>query len=295
MRITVVCGLLGAGKTTFIQHFLKGAANKTVVLVNDFGKAGIDGEIISADGIESVELPSGCVCCTLKFDLITTIQKIINEFGPGHLVIEPSGVASVSGILEALGVLDLKQITVVGIVDATEFTELYESGMFGSFFEDQIKNSDVLLINKIDLVDERLVGKTAAVIEQLNPGALVYRTIKAGMDVPLPGVRREAVFKAEEPFHCRFDTVSIPLKDAADSAVIRKLFDDMGQGIYGEVVRAKALIRTDKGPYRFDLSYGKVDGIPFDAPVANGRLVVIGEGLKKDSIARYVGVPDRFL
>ncbi len=135
MKTTVVCGLLGAGKTTFIRNFLKHESVKTVVLVNDFGTAGIDGEIFSAGGLESVELPSGCVCCTLKFDLITTIKKIIRKFVPEHLVIEPSGVASPSGVLEALESTGIKVVTVVGIIDAVEFTELLKSGMYGSFFE----------------------------------------------------------------------------------------------------------------------------------------------------------------
>ena len=72
MKTTIVCGLLGSGKTTFIRSFVKHRHERTVVLVNDFGAVGIDGEVFSAGGIESVELPSGCVCCTLKFGLITT-------------------------------------------------------------------------------------------------------------------------------------------------------------------------------------------------------------------------------
>ncbi len=295
MKVTVVCGLLGAGKTTFIQHFLKGAGERTVVLVNDFGKAGIDGEIISVKGIESVELPSGCVCCSLKFDLITTIQRVIKDFSPEHLIIEPSGVASVSGVLEALEILNLKHIAVVGIVDAVEFLEFYESGMFGSYFEDQIRNSDVLLINKTDLVDEQMADKTAAAIEQLNPGALVYRTVKAGMDFPLPEAREMALFKAGEPFHCRFDTLSIPLKGATEISKVQKLFDDMCRGVCGKVIRAKALVQTDKGPYRFDLSSGRVDSAPFDTPVAKSRIVIIGEVLKKDSIAKYIGAANLLL
>jgi G3E family GTPase len=65
MQTTVVCGQLGSGKTTFIQNILRHANARTVVLVNDFGKLGIDGEIISSAGIDTIELPSGCVCCTL--------------------------------------------------------------------------------------------------------------------------------------------------------------------------------------------------------------------------------------
>lgn len=69
MKTTVVCGVLGAGKTTFLKNILKHGYRNTVVLVNDFGSAGIDGDILSADGIDTIELPSGCICCTLRFDL----------------------------------------------------------------------------------------------------------------------------------------------------------------------------------------------------------------------------------
>jgi G3E family GTPase len=154
MKTTVVCGLLGSGKTTFIRGFVRGASGKTVVLVNDFGAAGIDGEVFSADGIRSVELPSGCVCCTLRFDLITTVRKIVREFSPDHLVIEPSGVASPSGVLEALEGAGIDRTDVIGNVDATEFTGLYDSGMYGRFFKDQIALADVVLVNKTDLADE---------------------------------------------------------------------------------------------------------------------------------------------
>lgn len=131
MRTTIVRGLLGAWKTTFIQQFIRDAREKTVVLVNDFGQTGIDGEIFSAAGVESIELPSGCVCCTLKFDLITTIQKVIKTLSPGHLVIEPSGIVSPSGVLEVLDTLKISPITVVVIVDATELIEFYDTHRCG--------------------------------------------------------------------------------------------------------------------------------------------------------------------
>jgi G3E family GTPase len=282
MKTTIVCGLLGAGKTTFIQRLVQRAAEKTVVLVNDFGEAGIDGEIFSAGGIESIELPSGCVCCTLKFDLITTIQKVIETLSPEHLVIEPSGVASPSGVLEILEILKINPVTVVGIVDATEFVEFHAAGMYGSFFEDQILNSDVVLVNKTDLVDE---GKTAAavsLVESINPRAITFRAVNAVMDELLPAAPgNPRIIKRSIP-HFAFETLSISIENVREFTFYERFFEEIARGIYGDVVRAKALAETDKGPFRFDLSYGRIDKTPFVRRVAENRIVIIGGGLKKD-------------
>lgn len=283
MKTTVVCGLLGSGKTTFIQNFLRDNTQRAVVLVNDFGKAGIDGEIFSADGVEAIELPSGCVCCTLKFDLITTIQKIIREFSPEHLVIEPSGVAAPSGILEVLDSLKITGVTVVGLVDATEFLELHDEGMFGSFFLDQILNSDIILVNKADLADLGIVQRTLELVEGMNPAAVAVAAVRAVLDIPLPAPAARQLVRTGG--HLRFDTVSVRIGSALVFGDVSSLFSELTGGRFGDVVRAKALVQTSDGPYRFDLSFGKVDAAAFSQPVTEGRLVVIGSGLDKEGIA----------
>ena len=296
MKTTVVSGLLGSGKTTFIKNFVQGTTGKTVVLVNDFGKAGIDGEIFSAGGIESVELPSGCVCCTLKFDLITTIQRIMKQFSPEHLLIEPSGVASPSGVLEALESAGTGPASVIGIIDATEFTELYGSGMYGSFFQDQVVNSDVILVNKIDIADEPTITAAERLIGSINPRAIQFRTVNAEINELLPyhtltsreraGVRR-SVHSAKHA-HFRFETLSFKLADRIALLLMQTFFDDLSRGKYGRVVRAKALVGTTEGPYRFDSTFGKVDMVRFEKSIEESRLVVIGEGLDGDGITEFV-------
>lgn len=285
MKTTVVCGLLGAGKTTFIRNFAQGAKERTVVLVNDFGKAGIDGEIFSAGGIESVELPSGCVCCTLKFDLITSIQRIVKQFSPEHLLIEPSGVASPSGVLEALESAGVGKATVIGIVDATEFAELYESGMYGSFFKDQIANSDVILVNKTDLANEHSIVATERMISSINPRAILFRTVNAKIDAPLPDAPLQRTIVPGN-CHFHFDTLSVRITCAPAVGVITSFFDDLATGRYGSVVRAKALVNTTEGPYRLDCTYGIVDVARFEKDITDSRLVVIGKGLDKESLSR---------
>ena len=282
MHTTIVCGMLGSGKTSFIQQAVESTPGKTVVLVNDFGKVGIDGEIFSAGGIESIELPSGCVCCTLKFDLITTLQKITETLIPEHLFIEPSGVASPSAVLEALDLVNISPVTVVGIIDATEFLELYESRMFGNFFEDQIVNSDIILVNKTDLVEEPTISRTVHILEGMNPGGVILPTVKASLRGSMPeGSRSESPVRKFET-HIHLDTVSLSIGKTETLLFYKSLFAEMVEGTYGNVVRAKALVQTDEGPFRLDISSGRLDCVPFDREVTHSRLVVIGKGLKRE-------------
>jgi G3E family GTPase len=289
MKTTVVSGMLGSGKTTFIGNLLRDARERAVVLVNDFGALGIDGEVFSAGGIEAVELPSGCVCCTLKFDLITTVERVLRAFAPEHLVVEPSGVASPSGVLEALASARVGPVTVVGLVDATEFLELRRAEMFGSFFLDQVVNADVILVNKTDLAGEALSAETAAAIEEINPRALVLRTVQAGLEGPLPRADRTAAALPAGHAHFHFETISLRLAAGVPVERVRRLLRDLGEGRHGKVVRAKALLATDEGPWRFDLAFGNLADAPFPRPVAESRMVVIGEGLDAAAISR--GLP----
>jgi len=289
MRTTVVCGMLGSGKTTFIKNYVKDSEEKVVVLVNDFGQAGIDGEIFSAGGIEAIELPSGCICCTLKFDLMTTLRKIRDTLTPDHLMIEPSGVASPSCVLESLDALGMKPVSVIGIVDATEFVEFHESGMYGAFFEDQIVNSDVVLVNKTDLVDIEMTEKTVRLIETMNSLAVIFKTVNASVQGELPDIRREQPRAGYQTPHFHFDTASYKWKGAVGSTQIRNIFEEMALGKYGNILRAKALVQTGEGTYRLDLSYGHIDSVPFEKAISENRIVIIGKELKKEILDADLG------
>jgi G3E family GTPase len=289
MKTTIVSGMLGAGKTSFIRHLLRKTDERVVVLVNDFGQAGIDGEIFSADGIETVELPSGCVCCSLKFDLMTTLARTVETFSPDHIVIEPSGVAAPSGVIEALFDAGIRQATVVSVVDATEFAELHALGMYDSHLKDQIVNADVVLVNKTDIADAGQADLAVRIVEDVNPHALVFRTVHAALNEPLPDPAPvyNTIARAEAPRH--LDALSIRPSGDPAPAEIERLFTDMLSGRYGDVVRAKALIQTADGPFRFDLASGRVDSSRFGRAVLENRVVVIGSGLKKEALASAVG------
>ncbi|RJQ44074.1 MAG: GTP-binding protein [Nitrospiraceae bacterium] len=287
MKTTIVCGVLGAGKTTFLNSILKQEKGKAVVLVNDFGSAGIDGEIISVGGIDTIELPSGCVCCTLRFDLITAIRKIQEQFRPDHLFIEPSGVASPSAVIDVLDTLGIQPVTVVGIVDATEFIEAYETDMYGWFFKSQVTRSDIILINKTDLVDEQRTSEIIGIVEMLNPNAVIVPAVNAELDAGLLRHDMRTPNKEGAQGHAfQAETITVLLKGIQRFDFLKAFFERMLSGEYGMLMRAKALVQTDRGPYRFDLASKQVAFEIFGKEVENSRLVVIGNDLKEEKIRK---------
>ncbi len=290
MKTTIVCGVLGAGKTTFLKNILKLSDEKTVVLVNDFGSAGIDGEVLSAGGIETIELKSGCVCCSLRFDLIATIEKVMKQLHPDRLFIEPSGVASPGGILEVLNTLKIQPVTVVGIVDATEFIDAYEAEMYGWFFKSQVTWSDIILVNKTDLADEQKTEKTIHLIESLNQNAVIVPTVNAVLNENL--LQYETKLRQDISDHghvLQFETVTVKLDKQPGIEHLKEVFEKLADRKYGNVVRAKALVQTDQGPYRFDLASKQVNISLFDRKINNSRLVIIGTGLEENKIKELIG------
>ncbi len=253
--------------------------------MNDFGGLGIDGDVIKNDGIESIELPSGCVCCTLRYDLLETLKNIQQEFSPERLYIEPSGVASPGGILEALAEAGMFAPTVVTIVDATEFLELHQGEFYGRFFTEQIEQADLILANKADLVEEDLLRKTVQTVEAINPRAVVTPAVQGipenfvAEPRPVPGKSLPSAGHT-----LSFHTASYVLDRTVSTAALRHIFDELRTGTYGSITRAKALVQTDAGPYRADLSAGRVDMAAFGSAVNSSRVVVIGETLDRQAL-----------
>ena len=180
MIVDVAFGFLGSGKTTFIANVMRewGREEKIVVLVNEFGDVGIDGELLSTLGSDVVEMPSGCICCTLQSDFRNQIVEIHSTFHPDRIIIEPSGVATISTIDWILRAQTLEpvidKINKVLIVDATGFKSLYKANR--SFVEAQVENAHLVVLNKCDRVDKRTAMLTQSAISSINPDVMVLST-----------------------------------------------------------------------------------------------------------------------
>jgi G3E family GTPase len=186
MIVDVAFGFLGSGKTTFITQVLKawGADEKIVVLVNEFGEVGIDGELLASRGGDVVEMPSGCICCTLQTDFRTQLLDISRSIEPERVIIEPTGVATIGQIEEILASQLFEQVIdelhKILVIDATGFMELYRANR--SFVESQVESAHIVLLNKCDLVDKKKAMLTRSAVAGINPEIAILKTVFGAVD-----------------------------------------------------------------------------------------------------------------
>lgn len=186
MIVDIVFGFLGSGKTTFIIRALEkwGTEEKIVVLVNEFGDVGIDGDLLTGQGGDVVELPSGCICCTLQTDFRSQMLEISRTINPARVIIEPTGVATIAqirSIVEAqLFEKTIEKINNILIADATGFMNLYKANRH--FVESQVKNARLALLNKCDRVDKRKAMVIQGAILAINPDLTVLLTEFGAVD-----------------------------------------------------------------------------------------------------------------
>lgn len=180
--VEIVAGFLGAGKTTFMRRRLDMLGSvpaelreKTVVLVNDFSTVGIDGSLLRGQGADVVELPNGCICCTLKNDLASQLEEVVGKFAPDRVLIEPSGVAdlaSLIGVLERPAIAPFKRsLTVVTMIDASAFLGDYAE--MQGHFSAQARLASLLIVNKTDLVSAAERDTVEETLQRLNPDARI--------------------------------------------------------------------------------------------------------------------------
>ncbi|AKB80247.1 Putative metal chaperone, involved in Zn homeostasis, GTPase of COG0523 family [Methanosarcina horonobensis HB-1 = JCM 15518] len=203
MKVMIIGGFLGSGKTTAIQRIsrqLSDAGKRTAIIVNEIGEIGLDGETLKSPGIMTQELTSGCICCTLKISMQYTLQTLEEEFKPDIVIIEPTGIAFPGQIREEIEVMGLSELSFAPVVT------LVDPGRFGTeakeiprFIETQVKEAEILGINKVDVAPAEIVMATEQMLAELNPEARVLKfSAKVGdeqfkdlfIHLALPGIEK---------------------------------------------------------------------------------------------------------
>lgn len=181
VKINVISGFLGAGKTTLIKKLLTGSLKneKVVLLENEYGDVGIDGSFLKDVGIQVSELNAGCICCTLSGDFQTAIDQLIDQYHPDRILVEPTGVGKLSDILSAVEAAKARhEDIVVGgsatVVDAGK-CRMYMKN-FGEFFLDQVKSASTIIFSRTQNLSAERVEKSRALVAEQHADARIITT-----------------------------------------------------------------------------------------------------------------------
>ena len=180
MKIDVISGFLGAGKTTFIKKLVEEAFKdeKIVLIENEFGEVGIDGGFLKDAGIEITEMNSGCICCSLVGDFDRNLKDVAKRFSPDRIIIEPSGVGKLSdvsaSIVNVSKEMPMEINALITVVNAKKAKKQMKA--FGEFFNNQIEFANTVVLSRTQEISEEKISECAELIRQKNKNAAIITT-----------------------------------------------------------------------------------------------------------------------
>lgn len=254
--VVLISGFLGTGKTTLLNHLLSQCdGRRAVALVNDFGAINLDAElVVHVDG-DVLKLSNGCVCCTIRGDLIdASLRALKHVERPDLLIVETSGVSDAMAVANTFLLPELREVlavsAVLGLVDAANFADL--GGEMAALAHAQLSAADIIVINKIDLVGSNALARIRTLIHRMVPDARIVETFHGGMPVglvfdeailPTPDTPGKRYFGRGALHHslasCHWECAQ-PLS----LTKLRDAFDDLSSRVY----RAKGIVYLDDLP-----------------------------------------------
>ena len=302
MRILVVSGFLGAGKTTFIKELARRTREDFSVMENEYGQVGIDGQLraekeMPESGEEDAgklniwELTEGCICCSMKSDFASSILTIANTIDPEYLIVEPTGVGMLSNVMNNIRLIQYERISLLSpitILDGNSFERYCRE--FPDIYRDQIASAGCVLVSKMEGADRQTLEQLEQSIRQINPDAEIFTThysanpnswwesllsCPADPTQKLPG-------KAETP-----DLQNLGLTEVSLPSGNHLLLFLQGvvAGVFGDICRAKGYLPVGSGEQTAWLRFDVVDhnySITGIEAMPDSRAVLIGKGLKKN-------------
>jgi len=184
-KIDIFSGFLGAGKTTLIKKLIQEAyaGEKLVLIENEFGEIGIDGGFLQEAGVAITEMNSGCICCSLVGDFSEALKKVLVEFAPDRVLIEPSGVGKLSDVIRAVENVDCDTMQLnsfTTVVDAKK-AKMYMKN-FGEFFNDQVSHAATIILSHTDGMDADKLAAVTALLREHNHEAVIVTTPWSQLD-----------------------------------------------------------------------------------------------------------------
>ena len=201
-KIDIFSGFLGAGKTTLIKKLIKEAfaGEKLVLIENEFGEIGVDGGFMREAGIEVTEMSQGCICCSLVGDFKSALKKVIDQYAPERILIEPSGVGKLSDVIRAvrnIGVDGIELNSFTTIVDAKR-AKMYMKN-FGEFWTDQVEHANSIILSRTQDIDDAKLAEVVEMLRQHNADATLITTPwdELSGEIILSAMKKKNTLKAE--------------------------------------------------------------------------------------------------
>lgn len=297
--VQLVTGFLGAGKTTYMNRLLEATDERLLVIVNELGSVNIDEQLIVNMDQEQIELSNGCICCSIQSDLSKTFYQLASKDTFDRIVIETTGVADPAPIIQTIYYDDylrtrFKLTAILTVVDASQLDrELFIEGIH------QIAYADVILLNKIDLVDTATLEQAHERIKALNPTVRVIETVEtvgdydltentfqlSRIDEQLLG-QLTAGHSSVSSLRAITLTTDIPLKRERVTQYVREVLMHYEDDVY----RLKAIVRLNGESSKFVVqATNQLMGATFaNEPSDDSRSVFvwIGKNLDRDALAR---------
>jgi G3E family GTPase len=313
--VTVLTGFLGSGKTTLLNHLLaQEGAEGTAVIVNEFGEVGIDGQLVVGVDEDIVEINNGCICCTVRADLVTTIERLLaRPKRVRRILIETTGLADPAPVIQSFILderlrADTELDALVTVVDARHnplwlaMGEEAEAAGGESIAREQIAFADLLLLNKIDLVDEDALAACELVLRRLNPLARIQRVqdgaipTKEVLDIRAFDLKNalsiepELLSDLEHEHDDAITSVAIRVEYDLDPSVFFRWLNRFVQASGSDIFRIKGIVpvRNEARRYVFHGVHMTLDGRPGrpwrPGEPRRGEIVFIGRKLDRAEI-----------
>jgi len=275
--ITLITGPLGSGKTTLLRHILGTYPAKIAIVMNEFGEIAIDTKVIEGKNVRIAELGGGCVCCSLLGEFEAALNEIIEKIAPDSIIVETTGLAEpealVFNIQEALPQCRLDGV--VSVIDADMLVRFPELGHTTRL---QIEAADILLLNKIDLIESVQIEPLETKLREINPAAAIVRTERCRVDPELLlGIGRER--KITRPKH-RHQPEFESFVFTSGKIFSRDCLEGFVNGLPASVVRAKGFIRFADGGQLFNFVAGRWELEAFESD--RTELVFIGKNIASE-------------
>ena len=291
MKILIISGFLGAGKTTFIKELAKRTKKEIAIFENEYGTSGVDGDILKESTKVNIwELTEGCICCSVKGDFAASVLTIANTVNPEYLVIEPTGVAMLSNLITNLKQIEYEHIKLmapISIVDALSL-ERYKNE-FPEIYKDQIEFADTVIFSKSENLSENEKEKLGIEVKSINNScnivsdhystqpdswwdSLLLKYLDGTVDIP---IKAET---AEMPDSFSLNNISVR---SVEKFII--FLENLIIGMYGNVFRAKGSFTVKGLNLRFDVADNRYM-VELDTDEISDKVVFIGNDIKKQKI-----------